>query len=162
MRVERQRPPQVDIIMREASERFSLTQQREGIHLTDTIYCLRKAYWNQVSPLPPTKLETLYFLLGLGLQQALLGGDNPSVAELDGILISPDYWEDGVLGELKTTRMGVKRLEEGLPDGWVKQMKGYAHVLGVSQCFLIVIPIIRPEEVPFVLSFEKEELEENS
>lgn len=162
MKVERKHPPEVDKIILAASDNYGIQQVREGIHCTDCIYCPRKGYWNKTEPLPPTQKELLYFLLGLGLQTALLGGDNPSVAELDGIIISPDYWEGGVLGELKTTRMTEKSIgEKGIPDGWVKQLMAYAYVLGVTQALLIVIPIIRPDIVPYVLTFEQGELVDN-
>ena len=162
MKLEKSRPREVDEIMKGVSDRFGISNAREGMHCTDGIYCLRKTFWNKLDPLPPSPDELLYFLLGLGLQEALLGGDNQSAAECDGILVSPDYWKNGVLGELKTTRMGEKSInEKGLPDGWVKQMMAYAYVLGVKQAFLIVLPLIKVDILSYVLTFEQGELEEN-
>jgi CRISPR/Cas system-associated exonuclease Cas4 (RecB family) len=137
-------------------------QARQGVHLTDAIYCLRKAYWNKIGFLPPSPNEILHFILGLGLQDALLGGDNPSVAQKDGMIISPDYWDGEVLGELKTTRIGQKRLDaHEFPDGWMKQLMGYAYVLGVDKAFLLVLTIVKPEVYSFILKFTQEELEAN-
>jgi hypothetical protein len=162
MDLEKKRPKQVDEILQIPVKRYNIMQQREGIHLTDGIYCLRRAYFNKVDPLPPTAEEILYFLFGLGLQDALMGGDNQSVAEQDGIIISPDYWEDGVLGELKTTRMTEKSInEKGIPEGWQRQMMGYAYVLGVDKALLVILPIIRPDVLSYVLTFTPEELATN-
>lgn len=157
-----QRPSVVDDIMSRISGNYVSTYGREGIHLTDTIYCLRKAYWNQTNSLPPTPDEVLYFLLGLGLQEVFLGGDNQTLAERDGIAISPDFWEQGILGELKTTRIGQKRLlAYDFPSGWIQQLMGYAKVMEVKQALLIVIPIIKPDVLSFVLTFTQEELDYN-
>lgn len=162
MKLEKKKPQIVDTIIGRAVDAYGLMQSREGIHCTDCIYCLRRAFWSVVDPLPPTPTELLYFLLGLGLQTALLGGDNQSVAEKDGIIISPDIWEDGILGELKTTRMSEKSIDEkGIPDGWIKQMCAYCHVLEVKSCLLIILPIIRPDILSYVLTFDKGEMEEN-
>ena len=162
LKLEKKRPKEVDQILQIPIEKYNIMQQRDGMHLTDGIYCLRKAYWNKVDPLPPTTEEILYFLFGLGLQDALLGGDNQSVAEHEGILVSPDYWENGVLGELKTTRMGEKRINEvGIPDGWRRQMMGYAYVLGVDRALLVLLTIIKPDVLSYVLHFEDDELKQN-
>lgn len=153
----------VDEIMAGIESKFIGNHSRtDSIHCTDTLYCLRKGYWDKVDPLPPTPKESLYFILGLGLQDVLL----PPQVQLytrDGISYSPDaITVDGLPVELKTTRMAKKRMvEQGFPDGWLKQMMGYCSVLDQLGGYLLVIPIIQPEVIPFTLSFSHYELQDN-
>lgn len=162
----RQEPPEVQEIIQSATDNYGLMQGRAGIHATDCIYCLRKAYFNKVDPLPPTQTELFYYLLGLGLQDALMPRQAGVSNEIqkDGILLNPDYYNptSRVVAELKTTRMTVKTVEEkGLPDGWVRQMMAYANALGTKSAILILLPIIKPEIISYVLKFELTELQQN-
>jgi|TARA_Y100000310_G_scaffold16579_1_gene16512 hypothetical protein len=160
----RQEPPEVQEIIKAAADKYGLMQSRDGIHATDCIYCLRKAYFSKKDSLPPTQIELFFYLLGLGLQDALIppttGVSNE--VEKDGILLNPDYYKNGVVAELKTTRMTQKTVEEkGIPDGWLKQMMCYAYALGVKSALLILIPLIKPDILSYVLKFEHMELERN-
>ena len=161
MDVTRGRPHLADKIFEVAVNAYKLRQERLGYHATEAIYCLRKAYWGKTSPLPPTKMELLYFVLGLGVQDALTGGlDTPAVAK-DGIILSPDYWIDDELAELKTTRMSEKMLDErGLPEGWINQVKAYCAALGKLECLFVIIPIIRPDLLTYVVTFTQEEVDD--
>lgn len=165
MEVKQERNYYADIIMQDVENRFIGNHSRtDSIHLTDTLYCLRKGYWDKVDPLPPTPKESLYFILGLGLQDVLLPAPAPSTISRAGITYSPDaITGSGIPVELKTTRMAKKRMiEQGFPDGWLKQMMGYCSVLGELTAILLVIPIIQPEAVPFTLSFNHYELQDNN
>lgn len=156
------RPKEVDTIVDQISERYGILLTREGIHATDCIYCLRKPFWNRTNPLPPTPTEILYFIRGLGMQDAMLGKGSPSEITHEGITLSPDYYKDGVLVELKTTTIGVKRLDAyDFPEGWVKQLMAYCYVLKLKSAILIVLTLIRSELLSYVLTFEEEELEAN-
>ena len=156
------RPPEVDKIVEQIGNRYHLLQAREGIHATDCIYCLRKAYWNRTNPLPPTPTEILYFLRGLGMQEALLGKDSPPEVNHQGIILSPDYYKDGIIAELKTTMIGVKRLDEyDFPEGWLRQLMAYCYALGKGRALLIVLTIIRSELLSYIVQFEDDELKAN-
>jgi hypothetical protein len=167
-------------IISNAAKNYGLTQNRTGIHATDCIYCLRKAWFSKqtstsilsrpqqgiadVSALPPTPDELLYYLLGLGTQTALLGKDNPDAIEEEGIYLSPDYWnhKTQTLAELKTTRMGKAKLDAGqFPEGWMKQLKCYCYALKVNTAILLVIPIIQPEILSYIVAFDPAEIESN-
>lgn len=162
MEIVREWHPAVDDIKLGMENKFRMEHSRPDLHVTDTLYCLRKAYWDKLEPLPPTPNETMYFLLGLGLQEVLIGGQEQHIV-LDGIMLSPDYiTSEGLPLELKTTRIGQKRLlEHNFPEGWIRQMMCYCKALEVYQAVLVVIPMIKPEMLSFRLYFTEEEIVEN-
>ena len=125
--------------------------------------CLRKAFWNKTDPLPATLKESLYYLTGLGLQDALFSASSPQPLLVDGIYMSPDYYKNGVLLELKTTMMGQKRLDAyDFPEGWLKQMMCYCYGYNLNQAVLMVIMLMRREyPLSYVFTFTDEELAEN-
>jgi len=156
------RPRIVDEIVTRLGQRYHLFQNREGIHATDCIYCLRKAYWNRVNPLPPTPAEILYYLRGLGMQDALLGGKSGSLVSHQGIALSPDFFEDGTLAELKTTMISEKTLDANeFPEGWLRQLMAYCYALNLKSAVLIVLTIIKSKLLSYIVTFSSEELEEN-
>lgn len=156
------RPKEVDTIVEQICDRYHILQTREGIHATDCIYCLRKPFWNRTNPLPPTPTEILYFIRGLGMQDAMLGKDSPTEIIHQGIILSPDYYKDGVLAELKTTMIGVKRLDAyDFPEGWVKQLMAYCYVLKRHSGLLIAYPLFQTQLLSYIGEFEDEELEVN-
>jgi len=159
MQVEKTKPPVVDEILNQLSEDYGLSMERPGIHCTETIYCLRKAFWNKTDPIKASPQETLYFLFGLGLQDALIKSCPSQPIIVDGIWMSPDYYKDDVLAELKTTMIGQKRLDAyDFPEGWVKQLMCYCYGYKVNRAVLIVVTLIRRELFTYVLSFTDEEL----
>lgn len=163
MEIKQESNAYVDQIMAGIQDGFIGDHSRtDSVHLTDTIYCLRKGYWDKVDPLPPTPKESLYFILGLGLQDVLLPASDPPYMR-DGIAYSPDaITTGGIPVELKTTRMTKKRMiEQGFPNGWLKQIMGYCSVLKELEAVLLVIPIIQPEVLSFTLNFGHYELQDN-
>jgi len=162
MQVEKARPQVIDEILTQLTKSYGLDMEREGIHATDCIYCLRKAFWNKTDPLPATPQETLYYLFGLGLQDVLISTVPHEVRKVDGIWMSSDYFKDGILLELKTTMIGEKRLDAyDFPEGWIKQIKAYCYGYKVNSAVLMVVTLIKREIFSYILSFTDEELEEN-
>lgn len=156
------RPPIVEKVLQQLSDSYQLSGQREGIHCTDAIYCLRKTFWNKTCPLPPAPIESMHFLVGLGLQDTLLGKPSPSPKIRDGIWVSADYLEAGMYLELKTTMMGEKRLNDhDFPEGWIKQLKAYCYVYERHSIVLLVFPLLSKKVLSYVFTFTDEELAEN-
>lgn len=162
MEVWREQPEYLDVLLKEVAEKFGILHKREGIHLSDCLLCLRKSYWDKVDSLPPTPQELLYFVLGLGLQDTLQV-KNSTVLELDGILLSPDYLtEAGTAVELKTTRLGSKRIEQhDFPKHWIRQLMGYTYALNQLEGDLMLLTIIRPDTPCFHYVFTEDELVDN-
>ena len=162
MQVEKIRPQVIDDILDMLSKDYKISMEREGIHTTDLLYCLRKAFWNKTAPLLPTPQETMYYLSGLGLQDALLRSIPSQPIMVDGIWMSPDYLDDNTLLELKTTMIGQKRLDAfDFPEGWVKQLMAYCYGYKRNSAILLVLTLLKREMFSYVLTFTDEELEEN-
>ncbi len=124
-------------------------QDRPEIHFSDTLYCLTKAYWNKVAPIPVDNATLGLFAIGFALEDVLLkdypipGHANVEPYEYEGVWFSPDYLVTAMVGEmdLKTTRMwstpdGKPKVTSerpyGFPTSWLKQFMGYAYRLGAN------------------------------
>jgi hypothetical protein len=127
-----------DELLERIKRKYKLfSRKREGLHQSDLIYCITKKYWMDKFDMQVTNDESLFFAIGLGLEQVLLeNGDEqnrPGVIELDGILMSPDYSLvfDGNLAELKSSRIslpaGAITPTKDWPSSWIKQMKAYTY-----------------------------------
>jgi len=167
MKVEFKFPDEAKILLDGITERYKIAHTRPNLHATDAIYCRRKAYWDKIDPLPPTPREILYFIQGLGLQQAMLGEkeEPPVYVETPDFTLfySPDKIINDQIVELKTGRTGRKKLEEGLiPEGWIKQIMFYCWAMNKKQALLVDFTIISPDIIPIVLTFTDEELEANA
>jgi hypothetical protein len=141
------------------------TQEKPLPHVTELIYCLTRSYYDrQPDRLPPNEREILLFSSGWGLERLLLKNQQKvAVGILDGIHFSPDFLAfTDVPGELKTTRMGRKRLaESGLPSGWQKQILSYMKCLNITEYELAIFNVIAPELMPFRCKATVEEIEDN-
>lgn len=131
---------------------------RSGTHLTSLIYCLTRAYWQEVDPLPPTEDELIMYAIGFGLERVLISRDHVEPFEVDGISLSPDFVINETYADLKSTRMspegksscgvcgepytGHSKAKNGhvyvavkagfeVPLGWQKQVMGYRHALNL-------------------------------
>lgn len=139
-------------------------------HMAGLIYCLTKYYDDLTDPIAPTDEELLLFSVGFGLERVLLSGhERPESAFCEGIGFSVDFNSiEGIPAELKTTRMSVNTVaSKGLPDGWIKQTKGYCHCRGVKSYLLTVLFLMGSYKPPFPiiksfrLDFTEEEITEN-
>lgn len=155
-------PYYYDTIVEKLKVKFGLTRERTGIHLSDCLLCQRKSYYDKVDSLPPSMTEILYFILGLALQDTL-GITSEEIFEEDGVVCSPDYMtENRTPVELKTTRIGKKRLDAfDFPGHWLSQIMGYCRVLRTTEADLLVLTIIQPQLLNYHLVFTEEEVEEN-
>ena len=79
---------------------------RDGIHVSDLVYCLREAYFRKTNPVAFTEKQLGYFVDGArrhGELQNLLGAKNEVQVERFGVLGSIDVLLDKPC-EIKTTR----------------------------------------------------------
>jgi hypothetical protein len=108
---------------------------REGMHLSDLIYCITRKYFDWKYNAAILDHDAMLFAIGLALEEVLLedssGDHRQEPVEVDGVWMSPDHsisYLNG-LAELKSARLSIPKgaLEpkNGWPDGWIRQMKGY-------------------------------------
>lgn len=140
---------------------YATDATRPGMHLSSTIYCLTKAYWDRFDPEPPSEVEVGLWSIGFALERVMISKLHVEPITLDGITMTPDFTLDGTLADLKSTRMaptqsdgcavcgtayrGHNRDELGhayeatsrpfdMPIGWQRQFMGYRHGLNQATC----------------------------
>lgn len=167
--MQRVKNPELDrLILNHLSDLYGLKTKRTGIHLSTLIYCLTKAFFEEMSPTEPTDREVMLFSLGLGLQDVLTPKQATTpVYEKDGITFSPDFVFN--LGssyvELKTTRMSISK--ESFPETWIEYIMGGCFIRKVNQYELAVLYMMGNYKPPFpqmqseTLVFEENELKSN-
>lgn len=117
---------------------------REGVHVSDLVYCLRGAFFRKVCPVPFTERQLGFFVDGARrhrVLQGLLDVEFEVPVEKFGVVGSVDVLLDLPL-ELKTTRAKVS-----LPDHYFRQLGYYAVLLGVEGGYLVVMRL--NSEVPW-------------
>ena len=164
--------PEFDRIILDAlAVRYKLLEKREGIHLSTLNYCLTKGYLDLASPIDPTDTELLNFATGYGLQEVMFPATDSSIFTKDEVIYRPDgilpvkIQDVEQLVEIKSTRAGVKRYQEGnLPETWVTYMKGGCFIRGVDSYNLSVIYLAERPSAKIIsetVYFDTSEIEEN-
>jgi len=141
---------------------------REGIHLTDLIFCLRKAFFSKTTQEAFTEERILLYTIGLGWQDKLPLPNPGQVFEEEGIKFSPDGWvekDDGrIFIEVKSTRAKTRDPQE--MKHWVDQLKGYCALGRAREGVLVALHLMgdyrnrKAELKVHRFEFEEEELEE--
>jgi len=157
------------IILNHLSDKYEISQPREGIHLSTLVYCLTRSFFDSKGAVEPTDEEVMLFALGYGLQDVLTppSTDTPTFEE-GGIIYRPDMLlklPGFNLVEIKTTRMSSKKDE--LPDTWLEYIKGGCHIKKETSYDLAILYLMGNYAPPFPqlrtykLEFESKELDDN-
>jgi len=165
------------ITLREDVTQFLLDRfragERPGIHLSDLLLCLRKAWYRKKGLAPGSDEDVVYWITGKGYHAILEEEAKEVELEKDGIIGTIDALKLGEPGrreilpiEVKSTRKSSAR---GLEDSpwWLEQLKGYCHLLGVRKGRLTVLHLMgdyrerAPKILTWDLEFTQDELEEN-
>jgi len=129
------------------SIRRSVTGGREGIHLSDLVYCTRKAYWRSQGYRPePTDEQCLLWLTGYAFQAYMFPLDKEITYEVDGINCTPDI-PTGV--EVKSTRQSLTNFDFDSMGHWQRQILGYCKALGKLEYDLVVMFVCGNYKPPF-------------
>ena len=150
-----------DTILNSLRDKF---KDRQGIHLSDLIFCLRKAYFRKMLESPPaTEEQLMLFATGFAFQSWMFPGQEKEY-ELDGIKCSPDA--HGI--EFKTTRASIAKFNVWDMEHWLRQIKGYCKVLELIEFDLVVLflmgsykPPFPTLGTPFHLIFTQQEINDN-
>lgn len=145
-------------------------EAREGIHLSDLL-TPRKAYWQKVKPMNPTKEEILYWTSGNAIEERFLqaiGYQKAKVKEWEGILYTPDIFFNFPAEAKSRRRAMAKEGEESqVYDYYLKQLLGYCAIENKRQGWLLVFSMLerqddgttKPEWGFYRVEFTQEELE---
>lgn len=149
-----------------------IQEYRPDIHMSDLIYCLTKSFYKKQSDaLPPTDKTLGYFIIGLGLEKALLAPHEMQIrGDIDGVKLSTDAliqmpFHEGYL-ELKTTRIApgnfpFKAGQLNLPEGWMRQLLGEMKLIGTNTITLAMLHIIASELKCWRITATQEEIDLN-
>lgn len=117
---------------------------RDGVHVSDLVYCLRQTFYRKIDPEPFTERQLGFFVDGARrhtVLQELLDVESEVKVEKWGIYGSIDMVLDYPL-EIKTTRA-----HSSLPDHYFKQLGYYAVLVGKNKGYLVVLRL--NSEVPW-------------
>ena len=130
--------------------------------ITDLIYCLTKSYYRLEYPdIAPSRKTKLFFVVGLGLEKALLGDRKlPTDGSYKGVYFHIDSLDYEGVTELKSTR-SKQRAPDDFPGKWLQQHMGYCKTQGITDGSFAVIYPIPPELVCWTVSYTQQEIDEN-
>lgn len=144
-----------------------IDEDRSAMHpsVTDLIYCLTKSWYKaNGQALEETDKTKLYFVIGLGLERALLVARKvkPVYGEFEGVHYHLDSIDQGLL-ELKSTRAWpAKEGEEPkFSDSWIRQTQAYCKANGILQCDIAVIYIGKPDFRAYNVTYTQAEVDKN-
>ena len=154
MKIE-ENPEVKDLTIKHLDKLFSISNKREGIHLSSCIGCLTRAYFDAKMPIGPTEEEIMLFALGYALQDVITPSraTAPTIIK-DGITYRPDYTlklpKGGRVYEIKTTRMSAKKGDANdFPPHWIDYMKGGCFMLDKNEYELAVLYMMGYWHPPF-------------
>lgn len=132
--------------------RNAVVKERTGIHLSDLLFCSRKAYFRKLGlSLQPSDELCLLWLTGYAFQAYLFPKDeetsilvggityNPNgetEVTIDGIVCTPDILS-GI--EVKSTRQSMRKFAPESMSHWTRQILGYCKALGKLEYDLVVM-----------------------
>lgn len=146
---------------------------RLGLHASDLIYCLTKAWYKRKEPVSPLGKSVGFMASGIGLEAVLLSPHKRHFHEvIDEIHLTADFLSKDLVvekfGELKTTRMAPNNLpyhsktfELNVPEGWQHQIMSYMKALKVNTMVLAIFHVIPAQMKVWHVTCTDEEIEAN-
>ena len=150
-------------------EHTLLKEMQESMHDDDRhqpsvsgmIYCVTKTYYENYMVVPnadgqliPERSDStlLLFATGLGLEKVLLSGRQVSEGgEYEGIQWHVDHYGREGFIEFKSTRASPRKdgMEPYSSEGWIKQIKAYCKVKGITTGHLVNLHLMGNRNPPF-------------
>ena len=122
------------------------SKRKEGIFITDLIYCLRQSFFRKACPEDLTERDLTFFVDGERRHEALQSlklGSKEVKARKYGVHGRIDIVGEDCLIELKTTRsQRMVKGELNLTHHYVLQLGFYAAITGISKCVLVVQHVV--------------------
>ncbi len=127
--------------------RDTVTGERPGIHLSDLIYCSRKAYFRKIGLAPPPSNELcVMWMTGYAFQSYMFPHDEEVPVVVDGINCTPDI-PSGI--EVKSTRRSSRKFNLDDVVQYKRQILGYCKALGKLEYDLVVFFVCGNYAPPF-------------
>lgn len=127
--------------------RDTVATDRTGIHLSDLIYCSRKAYFRKLGLSPPPSDELcVMWMTGYAFQAYMFPLDEEVPLIVDGIGCTPDI-PSGI--EVKSTRQSSKNFDLSTNTHWKRQILGYCKALNKLEYDLVVLFVCGNYAPPF-------------
>jgi len=143
--------------------------EREGIHISELIFCVRKAWIRRKYNIKVPDEKVLQYARGRFLHRLFWVPGKEEVFKREGIFGTPDgyFEEDGGLVplEMKTTVWNVKGIED--KEFWLDQLKSYCYLADSTTGYIGVFQIVgygkdrSPKLYAWRVRFTKEELREH-
>lgn len=144
--------------------------------VTDLIQCLTKSFYNMQEPVEESAQTNLYYLIGLGVEKALIGGLQHTKAngEFEGVFYHLDSLDagsaEGGWFELKTTRISpdatknnpLSGIERYLAPGHgfgLNQILAYAKTQNLRELDFGIVYLIQAKFEVWRVSFTQEEID---
>jgi len=140
-------------------KRLKKIRTREGYHVTDLIYCIRKKYYDIIAgEFELSERSAIATTVGTSIHRAIQRDEIMTEVrvEKDGIVGTVDEIYGDAIVEYKSTR-GVVEPKEN----WVYQCMAYCYMTGKKIAYLVVVDVIRADITVFKLKFDDDELREN-
>ncbi len=156
----KENPNLADEILRLLAE--DMREEKPLPHVVELIYCLTRSWDDRNDYIPLSPKEVILFTVGIGLGQTLLRPHRTEVrGEHEGIHYSVDFIFKGRVGELKSTRMALKKDPKTYPVTWTRQIQAYMKVRHVTEMVVPVVFVIPAELKVWEVSSSVEEIDQN-
>jgi len=135
-------------IVNQTRQRLGIGKPREGMHVSDVIYCPLKQWVrrNTVSAFDETPDEQMFvWVIGRSHEDLLGTVFHGEAQEVDGIIGTPDWYEpeegDSLLVECKSTRSSARKELMDMAH-YVAQAAAYCRMTGRLECCVVVLHIM--------------------
>ncbi len=117
--------------------RETVCSERTGVHLSDLIYCSRKAYWRKLGmAAAPSDDLCVLWMTGYAFQAFMFPHDEEVPVVVDGVNCTPDI-PTGI--EVKSTRRSSRKFDLNDITQYKRQILGYCKALGKLEYDLAVL-----------------------
>ena len=153
------------------------SQEREGDHLSDYLYCnIKTVIRKRGESLPISDKQVMIYWVGHALQYYIqpVRPENAKEYEVDGILLTPDIENQYIstifvpLAEMKTTRAILSKFSPKDNQHYIEQIMGYCKALGVTTAVLFVVFLLGdwwadpfPTPKAWTFEFTQQEIDDN-
>ncbi len=159
-------------LLAEFGQRYAEDRTRQHPSVGDLIRCVTRSFYDMHQPVEQTDQTNVYFLIGLGLEEAILGQRQQLKRNgaYDGVYYHLDSLDAGWF-ELKSTRISPTARKDGSSPGGaegylqhgfaLRQFLSYAKTQGLTELDLGIIWLVQGQFDVYHVTFSQEEVDTN-